>query len=186
MATHELYIGGPSSKNYSQAMFPAPAFSETAKPFTQVGVAAHKGPIGFADTRLLDFGADHALGEFARNTTIAQGDVLGVVLIPKNHLFLGFYYKIITAQTGLTLTPALRGKATVFTAIAGGTVAEGFVAPAGGAIVTEGAVSMAGAQYDNKPDMLDLALTALPAGKMGAFKMVISPVLLAVDTGGYR
>ncbi len=186
MATHELYIGGPSTKNYSQAMFPAVPFVDTAAPFTLIGPAAHKGPIGYNDTRLLDFGADHALTEFSRNTTIAQGDVLGVVLIPKNMLFLGFYYKIVTPQAGLTLTPALRGNATAFTAISGAAVAEGFVAPGGGALVTEGIVSMASVYFDIKPNMLDLTLTALPAGKLGSFKMIISPVLLSTAAGGYR
>lgn len=186
MATHELYIGGPPTRNYSQAMFPAVAFNEAAAPFNQIGMAAHKGPIGYADTRLLDFGVDHALSEFVRENTVAQGDKLGVVLIPKNMLFMGFYYEIITPQAGLTLTPSLRGKATVFTAIDGSAAAKGFVAPGGGALVTEGAVTMAGVQFDIKPDMLDLTLTALGAGGLGAFKMIVSPVMLAVDTGGYR
>jgi hypothetical protein len=164
-----------------------PAFNEAAAPFNQIGTAAHKGPIGYADTRLLDFtGPDHALAEFLRENSVVQGDVLGTILIPKNHLFLGFYYKVIDPVAGLSITPKLRGKALVFTAIDASVAAEGFVAPGGGAIITEGAVTMVAAQYDNKPDMFDLTLTALTAGTLNGLKMIVSPVLLAVATGGYR
>lgn len=185
MATHELYVGGPPSRNYSQAMFPAPTFSDTGAAF-QVGPAAHKGPIGYALTRMLDFSGDHALAEWARENTYVQGDTLGVVLIPQNVILLGFYYKVINGVAGITLTPNMRGKALTYTAINGATETEGFVVAGGGALVTEGAVTFATAQYDNKPDMFDLVLTALPATKLAGFKAVFSPVVLAVDTGGYR
>lgn len=186
MATHELYVGGPPTRNYSQAMYPAVAFDEATSPFNKIGPAGHKGPIGFNLTRLLDFTHDNALAEFLRNTSVAAADVLGLVIVPKNLLFLGFYYKVHTAKAGVTLTPRLRGKATAFTAIDCSAVAEGFVAPGGGAIITEGAVTLAGAQYDNKPDMFDVTLTALPATKLAGLKIEFSPVVLAVNIGGYR
>lgn len=186
MANHELYIGGPPTSNSSQAMFPAPALDVDAAGF-QVGPGAHKGPIGYNLTRLLDFsGADRALAEWARNATYVATDVLGVVLIPKNMLFLGFYYKVTKPIAGITLTPALRNGGVGFTAINGGVAAEGFVAPGGGAVITEGVVDLGAAFYSIQPDMLDLTLTALPAGKLSGFSMEISPVLLAVNTGGYR
>lgn len=184
MALYELYIGGPSTANAGRSMFPAVAFDEAAKPFTQISMAAHKGPIGFADKRCMDFGADHALQEFVRKTPAAQGDIIGACIIPKNNLFMGFYYKVVTPQAGLTLTPRLRGKATAFTAINCATVAEGFVEPGGGAIITEGPVTMDGVQYDNKPDILDFTLTAFPAGGFGRLKLIITPILLTVDQGG--
>lgn len=186
MATLELYIGGPPTKNYSQAMFPAVPFDQTIAPFNKIGVAAHKGPIGYADTRLLDFGVDQALGEFVRNNTIAQGDKLGVVLIPKNLLFMGFYYKVENPVVGLTMTPSRRVLGTAWTAIDCSVAAEGFCGPAGGALVTAGAVSMAGVTYTILPDMLDMTLTAYGAAKLGALKMTISPVMLATNTGGTR
>jgi hypothetical protein len=166
-----------------------PAFNEAAAPFNQIGVAAHKGPIGAADTRLLDFGgSDHALAEFVRNNTVAQGDKLGVVLIPKNVLLLGFYIKVVNPAAGVTLTPSLRGKAHTYAAIDCSAVSEGFYAASGAAVplVTEGVLSLALAVYDIKPDMLDMTLTALGAGGFGDLKIVISPVMLSVDTGGYR
>lgn len=188
MATHEIYVGGPPTRNYSQSMFPAVPFNEAAAPFNQIGVAAHKGPIGYADTRLLDFSGDNALAEFLRENTVAAADVLGVVLIPKNVILLGFYYRVITPKAGVTLTPRLRGKAHTFAAIDGAAAGEGFY-PASGvaaAAVTEGVIDLSAAVYDVKPDMLDLTLTAIPAGGLSGFSLEISPVMLAVNTGGYR
>lgn len=203
MATHELYIGGPPTRNYSQAMFPAVPFNADAAAF-QVGPAAHKGPIGYADTRLLDFGSDHALAEFMRENTVAQGDDLGVVLIPKDVLFLGFHYSILNPVEGLTLTPMLRDKSVTFTAIdmnpqpveadpdavppvlAQDAVFSAFVAPGGGAGVTSGVVNLGAAFYDVKPYMLDLRVTAVGDAGLGALKLVVSPILLATNTGGYR
>jgi len=184
MAIHELYVGGPPSRNIGLSMYPAVPFSETDPAFTGIGVAAHKGD---CDTRLLDFtGPDHALAEWLRNAVVAQGDKLGVVIVPRNVLYMGFYYKIINPVAGLSLTPSLRGKALVYTAIDASAAAEGFVAPGAGGIVTEGAVTLAAAQYDNKPDMFDLTLTAYTAGTLSGLKMIVSPVLKAVATGGYR
>lgn len=188
MAIHELYVGGPPSRNYSQAMFPLPTFSETDAAFTGIGMAAHKGPVSYNATRLLDFSGDHALAEFLRENTVAQGDTLGVVIVPRNMLYLGMYFKVVNPVTGITITPKFRGKASTFAAINGAVAGEGFI-PASGtdvAAVTEGVVSLALAVFDIKPDMLDLTLTALPATKLAGFKMIVSPVLVATDAGGYR
>lgn len=186
MANYELYIGGPPSRNFSRAMFPSQPFDEAKVPFTTLSMASQKGPIAYSNMRLLDFTNDNALAEFTRSNLILAADRLGVVLIPKNTLFLGFYYKVEKAVAGITLTPSLRGKALTFTAINGGLLAEGFVAPGGGALVTEGVISLAAAMFDIKPDILDLTLTALPATKLAGFRMLISPVLVEVDTGGFR
>lgn len=184
MSNFELYIGGPATRNQSLAMFPAVPFNAAQSPFNKIGVAAHKGPSCFNDKRVLDFSTDRALQEFARNNAVVATDVLGVVLVPRNILFMGFYYKVVKPQAGLTLTPRLRVKGTAYTAIDCSVVAEGFVAPAGGAIVTQGAVSMAGVLYDNAPDMFDLTVTALPASKFGNFSAIFTVVGMTVDQGG--
>jgi hypothetical protein len=187
MATHELYVGGPPTTNSGLGFYPAPAFNEAAAPFTTMEMAAHKGPNGYSDTRLLDFtGPDHALAHWVRNATIAQGDVLGAIIITKNHLYLGFYYKVISPVAGLSITPRLRGKSLTYTAIDASAAAEGYVAPGSGAIITEGAVTLAAAQYDNKPDIFDLVLTAYTAGTLHGLKMIVSPNLISVANGGYR
>lgn len=189
MATHELYIGGPPSRNYSQAMFPAVPFNEAAAPFNQIGPASHKGPIGYNLTRLLDFGGtDHALAEFLRENAVAAADVLGVQIIPKNMLLLGFHYRVVNPKAGVTLTPKLRGKAHTFAAIDGSVAGEGFYPASGAAVaaVTEGVASLALAVFDTKPDMLDLTLTAVPADGLAGFAIEITPVVLATNMGGYR
>jgi len=190
MATHELYLGGPPSRNYGLSMFPAQPFNEAAAPFNQIGVASHKGPAAYNDKRRLDFaGGDHALSEWARNATIVAGDKLGAVLIPKNCLFLGFSAQVIAAGPAtLSITPSLRGKAHTFAAINGAVVMpEPVFYPASGAAVaqiSEGVASLALAVFDNKPDMLDLTLTTLPAGKLGGLILEITPVLITTAVGG--
>jgi hypothetical protein len=185
MATHELYVGGPPTRKYSQAMYPAVAFNDAIAPFNEIGPAAHKGPIGYNLTRRLDFSGDRALAEFLRENTVTDADVLGLVIIPRCVLFLGFYYKVVTPKDGVTLTPRLRGKATSFAAIDASVAAEGFVAPGGGALVTEGAVTLAGVQFDIKPDILDMTLTAVPDSGLSGLVMIVSPVVLSTDAGGY-
>jgi hypothetical protein len=189
MATHELYLGGPPTRNYNLHMFPAPAFNDAVAPFNTIGPAAHKGPIGYNDKRRLAFdGTDHALADFVRENTIAQGDVLGAVLIPKNVLLLGFAVKVVTAGPAtLSITPKLRGKAHTFAAIDAATAGETVFYPASGAAVaaiSEGVASLAVAVFDNKPDMLDLTLTVLPAGGLGNLVLEVTPVFLTVDAGG--
>lgn len=186
MATHELYIGGPPTRNYGLSMFPAAPFNDAAAGF-QVGPAAHKGPAAFNDKRRLDFsGEDYALAEFTRNTAVAVADVLGAVLIPKNMLCLGFSVQVIKAVAGLSLTPKFRGKAGTFAAIDASVAGEAMFYPASGtaaAAVTEGVVDLGTAIFDNKPDMLDLAVTAAPNGIAGLI-LEITPVLIATTMGG--
>src|SRR6478609_9833171 len=149
MATHELYLGGPPTRNYGLSMFPGVPFNDAQAPFNQIGPAAHKGPIGYNDKRRLAFdGTDHALSEFVRNTTIADGDVLGAVLIPKNQLLLGFTVQVLKAGTAtLSIVPKLRGKAHTFAAIAADAVmSEPVFYPASGtdvAAISEGVASLA-------------------------------------------
>lgn len=188
MATHELYLGGPPSRNYGLSMFPARPFNEATAPFNTIGPAAHKGSYVYKDTRRLDFsGDDHALAEFLRENVVAQADVLGAVLIPKDCLLLGFHYRIIKAKAGVTLTPKFRGKAHTFAAIDGSVDGGNGFYPASGAAVaavTEGVASLALAVFDNKPDMLDLTLTAVPAGGIGGFAIDITPIFVHVADGG--
>jgi hypothetical protein len=189
MATHELYIGGPSTKNYGLSMFPAVPFVETGKDF-QVGPAAHKGPAAFNLKRRLDFsGADHALAEFVRNTAVVAADRLGAILVPKNMLFLGFSVQVIQAGPAtLSLTPNMRGKAHTWAPIDCAVVMPNpvFYAGSGAAVpqVLEGVASLALAVFDNKPDMLDLVVTTLPATKFGSLILEITPVLIATSLGG--
>lgn len=190
MATHELYLGGPPSRNYGLSMFPAVPFNEAQAPFNQIGPAAHKGPIGYNDKRRLAFdGTDHALAEFVRNNTVADGDVLGAVLIPKNMLLLGFTAQVLKAGPAtLSIIPKLRGKAHTFAAIDGATVmSEPVFYPASGtgvAAVAEGVVDLGTAVFDNKPDMLDLTLDVLPADGLGSLVIEVTPVFLSTNAGG--
>jgi hypothetical protein len=184
MATHELYIGGPPTRNYGLGMFPAVPFNDAAAGF-QVGPAAHKGPAAFNDKRRLDFtGDDHALNHFLNESNVVVGDTLGVVLLPKNMLFLGFSYQVLKAVAGVALTPKIRGNALIFSAIDCSVAGEVlFVAPSGGAGIAEGVVDLGAAGFNNKPDMLDLTITAAPEGLNGLI-LEITPVIISTAMGG--
>lgn len=179
---HELYIGGPPTRNYSRAMFPAPPFVAAAAPFQQVKVSAHKGPSSYGLTRVIDTN-DHAIAEFLRNTTMAQGDAIGAVLMPKNTYVKGVFYEVErVAGVAMTVTPALRG-------IAGGTLpaidcnvlGKGFARFGAAAWQSaSGAITDAGdgsAFYLADPAMLDLALTTFT--EIGGLRLVLTPL---VDT----
>jgi len=136
---------------------------------------------------VLDFsGGDYALSEFLRNTPPVQTDKLGCVLIPRNCLLLGFSYKVIKAKAGVSLTPSLRGKASTYAAINCATLNDGFYAASGAAVaaVQEAVVSLALCWFDNKPDMLDLTLTAVPASGLSGVVLEITPVLITTSVGG--
>lgn len=184
---HEIYIGGPPTANYSRAMFPAPPFNAASAPFQAVKVAAHKNPTGFGLTRVLDT-TDHALAQFLRENTVAQGDVLGTVLMPKNVVVEGFFYEVERpAGVALTLTPSLRGVAgATLPAINGNVAGKGFARLGSAAWQTaSGSLTEAGDGTEfflADPSVLDLALTAFT--KLGDLRLVITPLVKTLYHGG--
>lgn len=193
MATHEIYIGGPPTANYSRSMFPAAPFSASSPAFTGIRPAAHKGNTGYSLTRVLDT-AQKAMAEFLRENTVAQGDVLGSVIIPQDVLFKGLFYRLVTPSgTGTTtITPSLRGvSGGTFPVIAGnGTAgAKGF-AKIGSTAWKSTSVAVEGTDNGNDffiaaPTILDLTLTALPAGGLGALRLVLCPLVTELENGQY-
>lgn len=199
MATYEIYVGGPGRNDYSRSQYPAKAFSRTSTDFTKLPIAAHKGPSQYALTRTLDFGNDHALMEFVRKqiaagAPLAAGDILGAIIIPKDTLLYGVHVEVETAVTGVTLSLATRApNAVAFGTVAGGTVGSSFRVPGeAGAGITEGAVNLGtpvtgvgGASFANVPRILDVTLSAVPAGGLGNFRVSISPLLSQLKEGQY-
>jgi hypothetical protein len=183
MATHELYVGGPSSQNYSRAMFPAVPFNASDDAFKRVTVAAHKGPTSYALSRVLDT-TDTAFAEYLRSHTVAQGDVIGSILIPQGTLVKGAWYRLVNPQgtATTTITPGVRGMAAAsLPAIAanGAAGTMGFChfgdsawIAANGFVAVDGAA--AGAVFFATPAILDLTLTTLPASKFGNMRLEIS------------
>ena len=179
MATHELYVGGPATANYSRAMFPAPAFNAADDQFKRVTVASHQGPTAYALSRVLDV-ADNAFAEYVRNHTIAQGDVIGSILIPQNFLLTGAWYRLVTPQgtATTTITPSVRdlAGATLPAIAANGTagtvgythLGEAAWITANGFVPVDAAAK--GAVFFATPAILDLTLTAFDStsqfGKM--------------------
>lgn len=193
MATHELYIGGPATANYSRSMLPSPPFNASQAVFQTIRPAAHKGNTGYALTRVLDT-AQKALYEYLRTHTVAQDDVIGSILIPQDVVFQGVFFRVDTASgTGTTtITPSLRGvSGGTLPAIAGNTVgSKGFAKLGQTAWVSTNATlapgSGAGADFFiGTPTVLDLTLTALPAGGLGALRLVVSPIISDLVSGQY-
>lgn len=203
MATYELYVGGPSTTNYSRAMFPAPTFSAAGAAFVAMKPAAHKGPYTFNLGRTLDAAplsnltsvGDAALAEFLRNTTIVQGDVLGVQVIPRRVVIEGFFYEVERAVGAATvLTPALRGVAgATLPTIDANVVGSGFCRLGGAAWLAANAAINEGVGaglegeewYMHTPAMLDLTLTTLSASKLGNLRMSIVPLVRSLESGAY-
>lgn len=204
MATYELYVGGPSTTNYSRAMFPAPTFSAAGAAFVAMKPAAHKGPHTFNLGRTLDANplsnltavGDAALAEFLRNTAIAQGDVLGVQVIPQRCVVEGFYYNVESAVGAATvITPALRGVAgATLPTIDANVVGAGFCKLGGAAWLAASAAINAGVGaglegedwYIHTPAMLDFTLTTMNATtKLGKLRMSIVPLIRSLDSGQY-
>jgi len=183
---HELYIGGPPTRNYSRAMLPAPLFNAAAAPFQAVKVAAHKNPTGFGLTRVLDT-SNHAIGEFLRNNAVAQGDDIGAVLIPKNVIIEGFFYEVErVAGAAMVVTPTLRGVggATLPT-IDCNVLGKGYARLGAGAWqAASGALTDAGdgaAWFNADPAILNLALTTFT--EMGDLRLVITPIVTTLYHG---
>lgn len=192
MATYEVYVGGPGRRDYSRSQYPAPAFNQASAEFANIPIAAHKGPSQYALTRVLDFGNDHALMEFVRNqiaagADLASGDVLGALIIPANTLLYGIHVAVETPVAGVTLTLATRAPTSLaFGTVDGSAAASDFrIAGTVAAGVTQGAVNLGVANFANVPRILDVTLTAVPAGGMGNFRIAISPLLSQLKEGQY-
>lgn len=193
MATYEIYVGGPGRGDYSRSQYPAKAFSAADAIFKKLRVAAHKGPTMFALTRTLDFKNDHALAEFVRNQAaagapLAAADKLGSIVIPARTLLFGVYCRVENPVTGVTLTIGTRApNALAFGTIDGGTASDGSFRVVGEAAggVTEGAVNLGVANFANVPRILDVTLTAIPVGGLGALRVHISPLISELEEGQY-
>jgi hypothetical protein len=185
MATHELYLGGGTGGNASRAMFPAPTFNAAAEPFLSMRPAAHKGPKAFALNRVFDFQNDMSLREWARNATVAQGDDISALVIPKHMLLLGVHFDVETAAgVAMTITPRLRVAAAAFPTVDGNAVAAQW-AQAGvvGAITANGSAATIVPWYINTPEVLDLRLTAWTA--FGDLRIEVSAILIDLSSGQY-
>lgn len=200
MATHEIYIGGPPTANYSRAMFPAPAFNAAAAWALALKPSAHKGPTDYQLGRVLKPGTtgstmnanDYALQEFIRNNTVAQGDVLGSILVPPNCIFKGMFYRNNTAVgAAMVITPSLRGvTGGTFPTINGNTVAKGFGKV--GASAWQATSASLGDAADGteffiaEPTIVDLTLTTLTAeSDLYKLNLELIPVITMLQTGQY-
>lgn len=190
--TRELYLGGGPTANINRSAFPAPAFSATDPVQLVSKPAAHKGPISFGLTRVLDFQNDSSLSAYvaaqlAAGTPIVAGDKLSLAVIPPGQIFVGITVQVIQAASGaLPLTPSTRVGGLTFPAIAAGTAGLlQFAAPAATVYVTAGPALLANSTFNTAPDVLDLLVGTLPAGGIGKLILAVTPILLSGNVNGY-
>jgi hypothetical protein len=194
MAVHELYLGGPSTANYSRAMFPSQPFVQAAEPFQSMRPAAHKGPNSFALNRVLDFGAipstavpsgsDTALKHWEANATIVQGDALGVLIIPKHTLLLGVFFNVeVPAGVALSITPRLRTPAALFPVVDGNVESATWTGPgvAGAIAATGSAATVVPWFIAGSPVILELLLTTWT--KFGNLRLEVSAIVQDLSSG---
>jgi len=122
MSTREIYIGGPASANVGRDIFPAIPFAPSALAFQKLTPASQKAPIAYQLGRVLDLQYDTPLQQYlteqaAAGTPLAQGDVLGAILVPAKTLLFGLQAEVKTPVEGLVLTPRLRTSGITFPAI---------------------------------------------------------------------
>lgn len=182
MATHELYLGGPGRFNASRGMFPAAAFDNADPVFQKMPVAAHKGPVCFANTRTLD-STNHALANYLADNPVAAADVLNLQVVTAASLLLGLRVRVEKPVPGLTLTFGLDDGTTFGTAVDCSVESDGFVAPNGAAWVTDSAVSLATAEFAVLPRMLQATVTAIGAAGLSGLRIHVSPVVIETEQG---
>lgn len=192
MATHEIYVGGPGRGTgaYGRSQYPAPTFNPAAAAFQAMRVSAHKGPAQFSLGRTLDFKNDHALAEYVRNlneagTPLAAADILNLAVIPANTLQYGLFVEVENPVTGVTLTFTLSDGTAFATAVDAGVAGTMFVPVGGAAWITDGAASLATAEFANVPKMLRATLTALPADGIGDLRVRAEMLISELISGQY-
>lgn len=188
MATYEVYVGGPgrSTGAYGRSQFPAVPFNASLPVFQEMKVADHKATLVAALTRTLNF-TDHAMLDFLREdggVTLAQGDKLGIIVMPKDTLLYGVHVEVENPVDGLVVTLSIRGDATnTFAAIDADTAGSSFLVPTGVAAVTNGAVDLSNALFKNVPYIFDLELTTVGAAGFKDLVLNISPLVAELKQG---
>lgn len=193
MATHEIYVGGPPTHNYSRAMFPAPPFDGLSEPFLSVKVSAHKGPVSYDVGRTLDPANDTALGNYFATANLAQGDILNAILIPTRTVMRGVFYRVERlAGVPLVLTASIEnGNGTIVTLgpingnpdIEDDEPNQGFASPGDTEFVQVSGGIEGKAYYFHEPAILRLALTTFTA--WGDLALSVIPVLDKYESGRY-
>lgn len=195
MANHALYIGGPPTRNYSRAMFPAPPFDSAGADFARVKVAAHKNPAQFDINRTLDFANELALNEYVRNANIAQDDTLDVILVPRRTLLVGVMYSVekagpdsLALQLSLVSEVAPVALPVIDPAVVdNGTTAGWGFAAVGDATWQTGSAELANMPYFvARPAVLRLTLAGYdPADGFGDLRLHICPVVTKFEGGAW-
>lgn len=192
MATHEIYLGGPSTGNESRAFFPKRSFSAASgSVFAKMRPAVHKGPSLFFLNRVLDFANDTALRHFIRTQAaegapVTTGDVLGALVVPHHVAVYGVAYEVVRpAPTNITFTPTFRNASISQAAIATNVVSRGYAAVGGTPWRTAAASAANNVAYFPNVDILDLTLGTVGADGFGDLRLEIGLVLADLHSGEY-
>ena len=109
MTTHYLHHGGKPTSNPHREMYPAVATTKN----DGLRQSAHKQPIAFGNTRLLDFSSKDgrrqgALQQYLEANEIKVGDKIVLSAIPEQSLLLGFAWGVEHAEDGIAFKVATK------------------------------------------------------------------------------
>lgn len=194
MATHELYLGGPANPNVGRHAFPAATFSASGAAFKAMEPSAHKGPAQFALSRVLDLGYgtasscpnDAALRSYFSENTVATGDTLDLIVIPKNTLVYGLFVNVINPASGTTTTLTFSiGGTAVSLAVDLTTAGAQLIAVTGVAAAgkTSGAFSLATASFNIAPQMLSAVAAFAAVTDLDGMKVEVAPLVSWFEGG---
>ena len=176
MILHYLHHGGAGTRNDNQALYPA----ATPAPIERLAPAAHKEPIAFGITRLLDFSQldgrrQAGLQQYLERTAadgkpLQANDLVTLSAIPARSLLLGVAWGVEIPEAGVSFNlKLLRGGQTLVTGVNAATV--------------DSDAQMVTPQWFKDSDFVVAEFTSFPANGAKELRFWVSPMLLVPKLG---
>lgn len=177
MAIHQLYEGGPANPNLSRTQWPAYPYNAADAKIKAMQISPHYGAPYAVVRRVLDFKNDLALRRYFTDNAVVANDVLNILLIPSKTLMLGAFVEVeAPADNGTAITATFGTAGGMILGNTAGAVAidltvssAQFSAPNGAWITANGPMSLATAQANVTPDMLQVTLASLASANLAGF-----------------
>lgn len=125
MTYHYLHHGGKPTNNDGN-IYPQAKISRN----DNLMQAAHKSPVAFANSRMLDFspnGTQEALLQYVKDTKIEVDDKITLSAIPAKCLLIGFAWEVLEAEDGIQFDLATEYSGLSLGSLDVSTVGSGFV-----------------------------------------------------------
>lgn len=172
MTVHFLHHGGKSIKKPNAAMYPA---HETTND-DDLRQSAHKEPVAFGNTRLLDFSSydgrrQAGLQQYLQTHKISVGDEIVLCAMPGKSFFLGHAFEVEHPEEGVAFK--------IKTKYTGEELGELSLAS-----ISSGGKLLAEPKWLDKTDYIVLEVTAWPEGVLPKFgRFSVTPLMLVPKLG---